>query len=69
MLTSDEQRITSKDHLLIAVLHEVADAVLSVTRRMQRRHFNAVANLECFLVLWCLADFGTILTTDYGDLV
>ena len=42
---ADEEGITSEDGALIAILEEVADAVLSVARRMQSLHFDA-ANIE-----------------------
>ena len=68
-LTSDKQRITSKDNFLTAVFHEVADAVLSMTRRVQRCHLNAITDLESLLVRGCFADFGAVLAADYRDLI
>lgn len=69
ILTSDEESVAREDDFLAPLFHEIADAVLRMTRRMQSSHFDAVADLESLLVLWSLCDFCAVLAADDGHLV
>lgn len=66
--TTMEQRIPRKHHLVVAVLHEKADAVLSVARRVQGLDSNA-ANVEGLVVLRCPRHFLAVLAADDGELL
>lgn len=59
-----KQRIPRKHNLVLAVLHEIADAVLRVARRVQRLDGNA-ADAEGLAVLGGLGHFGAVLAADY----
>jgi hypothetical protein len=61
--TTDEERIASEDGLIAAVLHEVADAVLRVTRSVHAFDGDA-AQLEGLAMLRRLCDAITILAAD-----
>lgn len=48
--TSNEQCVTSEDNLLVAIFHEVAYAVLSMTRSMECCYFDPVADCKGVLM-------------------
>lgn len=58
-----KKSIPCKHHLVLAVLHEEADAVLGVTRRVQGLDGDA-ADVEGLAVLWCLGYFFAVLAAD-----
>ena len=61
--TSVEQGIPRKHDLVVAVLHEEADAVLSVARRVQRLDGDA-ADVECLVVFRCLGHLLAVLAAN-----
>jgi hypothetical protein len=61
-----EQRVPGKHNLFVAVLHEPADAVLRVARRVQRLDGDA-ADGEGVAVLGRLGDFLAVLAADDVD--
>ena len=67
---ADEERVAGEDRALVRrlVLHEVADAVLRVARRVQRRHADVLADAERFPVLGRAADARAVFAADDGDL-
>ena len=67
MHTANEQRITGEDCSVVAILEEVANAVLSVARCVQSLDLDAFTYSKCFAMARRLVDFGAILATDNGD--
>ena len=65
--TSDEEGITRENCTLIAILEEVADAVLCMTRRVQGLHLDTFANGESLAVAWSLVDLGAVLAANDRD--
>jgi hypothetical protein len=65
--TTNEKRIPRKDHLFLAILHEIANTILRVARGMQGRHGDAVSNLEYLTVRGGPRDGFALLAADYGD--
>ena len=61
-----KQGIPRKHDLVLPVLHEVADAVLRVARRVQRLDGNA-ADAEGLAVLGGLGYFRAVLAADYVE--
>lgn len=49
--TANEECISSEDHALLPILHEIADAVLRVARGVQSADGDPLANLE-FLTMY-----------------
>ena len=58
-----EQSIPRKHDLVVAVLHEEADAVLGVARRVKRLDHNA-ANVEGRAMCRCLGHLLAVLAAD-----
>lgn len=58
-----EKRITSKDDLVVPILHNPANAILCVARRMQSLDGD-VANVETLAVGRNLVDLLAVLTAD-----
>lgn len=67
MHTANKQRITGEDCSVVAILEEVANAVLSVARCVQSLDLDAFTYSKCFAMARRLVDFGAILATDNGD--
>lgn len=68
-LTTDEQRISGEDRLVVAILKQIADAILRMARRVQRLHLDSLANGECLAVAGSLCDLVTILATNDRNVV
>lgn len=66
VLTSDEQRITSKDSTIITIFEEETDAVLGMTRRVEGLHFDP-ADAEGLAVTGRFGNFGAVAAADDGD--
>lgn len=64
MHTADEQCVTREHSSVIAVLHEVADAVLRMARCIQRSDLDALADFKGLAVLGRLGDCVAILAAD-----
>lgn len=54
--TANEERISSEDHALLPILHEIADAVLRMAWCVQSADGDPVANLEFLTMDWRLRD-------------
>jgi hypothetical protein len=65
--TTNEKRIPRKDHFFLAILHEIADAILRVARGMQGCHGDAVSNLEYLAVRGGPRDGFALLAANYGN--
>jgi len=63
MPTADKKSVTSEDDLVVAILHIIADAVLSMAWRVKRLDRN-VANLELLVVLRGLGHLFAVLPAD-----
>jgi len=61
--TADEKSVPGKYRTVVAILEEVADAVLSVAWGVQRTNLNG-AEGKGGVVLRCVSDFGTVTTTN-----
>lgn len=61
--TADEKSVTSEHSLILAIIHEVADAVLSVAGCMHRLNAD-FANVEVLLMFGCCGHTFTILAAD-----
>lgn len=55
-----EQSVPSKHNFVVTILHEEANAVLGVTRSVERLDRNA-ADVEGLAVLWCLGHLLAVL--------
>ena len=69
LLTSDEKSVTCKHGAVIAILEQIADAVLSVAGCVKCFDFDVVADGESLAMFGGLGDFGTVFAADYGDRV
>jgi len=58
-----EQSVPSKHNFVVAILHEKANAVLGVARRVERLDRNA-ADVEGLAVFWCLGHLLAVLAAD-----
>lgn len=67
-LTSYEERIAREDDLLVPILHEPADAVLRVARRMQRCDCDVLADLEGLVMLWYPGHGLAVFPSNYGNI-
>jgi hypothetical protein len=65
--TSDEQCVASKDDFLVSVFEEIADAVLGMTRSVERRDLDAIANLEGLFVGGRFCHLCAVFATDDWD--
>jgi hypothetical protein len=65
--TANEEGISSENDALTAILHEVADAILRVTRGMQRADRDSVANLEFLAMCGCLGHRLAVAASDDGE--
>ncbi|KAJ0160806.1 hypothetical protein CTA2_7260 [Colletotrichum tanaceti] len=66
--TADEERVSRKHDLLLPVLHEPADAILGVARRVQRLDGDA-ADVERLAVAGCPSNAVAVLAADDGQLL
>jgi hypothetical protein len=66
--TTNEECISSEDHALLPILHEIADAVLRVTRGVQSADGDSVANLEFLTMYWRLRDRFAVVSSNDGDI-
>jgi len=64
ILTADEKRIAGEDCSLVAILKQIADAVLRMARRVQSLHLDAITNRERLAVARGLVDLRTLLAAD-----
>ena len=67
--SSDEQSISGEDGLVLAILEQVANAVLSVAWRVQSLDLDVLPDCEAFSVLGRLGHLVTVFTTDDGQRV
>ena len=63
-LTTDEQRVTSEDRSIIAILEQVAYTILCVAWCVKSLDFDPVAYIERFAVARCFRHFGTVFAAD-----
>lgn len=64
--TSDEESVSGKRCALVALFHEVADAILCVTRGTQCGHGNPVSDLESLAMLWYFRNRLAVLASNNG---
>jgi len=69
ILTADEQRITREDCPVVPILKQIADAVLSVTRGVQRLHLDSLTDGESLAMARSLRDLVAVLPTDDRNVV
>lgn len=63
--STNEQGVASKDGSLVAVLEQVADAVLSMAGGVQSFDLDTRADREGLAVGWGLCDLGAVLASDH----
>jgi hypothetical protein len=68
-LTANEERITSEDSAVVAILEQKADTILSMTRCVQSFHFDVLADSESLAMAWRGGDLLAILATNDGERV
>lgn len=66
--TTNKECIASKDCLLVTILEQVADAVLSMTRSMQGCDFD-LTNIEFRRMCWRLSDLVAIFASNHWHFV
>lgn len=67
-LTPNEQGVAGEDHPLVAILHEVADAILSVAGGVKGFDGDAFTDGERLPVRRSLSDRLAVCSTDDGEL-
>jgi hypothetical protein len=67
--SANKKRITSKDGTLITILKEVADAVLSMTRCVQRLHLDAFTDAKRRTISRRLGDLVAVLAANNREIV
>lgn len=67
-LTADEKGVSGKDGLVLAILEQVTDAVLSVARSVQGLDLDA-SDVEDFAVCGYLGHLGAVPSADDGERV
>ena len=67
--TSNEQGVTREYDTFLTILHEIADTILRMARRMESFYGDALSDLECLSMGRSLRHRLTILTPDNGEFV
>lgn len=68
-LTASEQGVTREVSPIVAILEQVADAVLGMARRVQRLHLDTLADGESLAMAGSLGDLVAVLAADNRDVV
>ena len=66
--TANEKCIPCENSFLLAILHKIANAILRMARRMQRRHGDAVSNLKDLTMRGSLRDGLAVFSANNGHL-
>jgi hypothetical protein len=66
--TANEKCIPCENSFLLAILHKIANAILRMARRMQRRHGDPVSDLKDLAMSWSLRDGLTVFSANNGHL-